>query len=250
MKFGLKLWSTNTNLVNSALSLIEDKTFDYIELFIVPGSSIDPFLIDVPYIIHIPHEKFGVNIGDPAKKEYNLQIVDTCIKWADEIDARYLILHAGDGSMDAALDVVKNISDTRVLIENMTKLGLSDESMLGYSPEQIYELISVSDLNLCLDFGHAAKAALSLGVDYKKYIEEFMKLEPLMFHICDGDFKGEKDKHMNIGEGEYDFEFLLGCVMGNKGQYVTVETPRANMEALGEDVGNVGRLRRYRNLVS
>lgn len=55
-----------------------------------------------------------------------------------------------------------------------------------------------------------------------------MKLEPLMFHICDGDFKGE-----------YDIGFLLECVVGNKGQYVTVETPRADMGALGEDVGRL-----------
>lgn len=62
--------------------------------------------------------------------------------------------------------------------------------------------MKISKRDLCLDFGHAAKAALSRGIYYKVCIEEIMKLKPRMAHICDGDFKGEKDDHMNIVGGE------------------------------------------------
>jgi len=129
MKFGLKLWSINTNLIDQAVSLIDNRTFNYIELFVVPDTQIKPFLIDVPYIIHIPHEKFGVNIGDPTAKEYTLQKINESIAWADRLNAKHLILHAGHGSMQHATYLLRGLSDSRLLIENVPKVGLGGEAM-------------------------------------------------------------------------------------------------------------------------
>jgi len=239
MKFGLKLWSINIDLIDQAVRLIDEKVFDYIELMVIPDSEIKPFLIDIPYTIHIPHEKFGVNIGDPAAKEYSLQKVNESIAWADRLNAKHLILHAGHGSMQHATDLLREVSDSRLLIENMPKVGLDGEAMIGYSPAQIEELIGDGDMGLCLDFGHAVKAAVSLGVDYKGYVRGFMGLEPRVFHVSDGTLSGEKDEHLGIGEGEYDFGFLMGCVRGRGMEMVTMETPRVSQCSLVEDVGNV-----------
>jgi len=239
MKFGLKLWSINTDLINQAVHLIDEKVFDYIELFVVPDSDIKPFLIDVPYIIHIPHEKFGVNIGDPGAKEYSLQMINESIAWADQLNAKHLILHAGHGSMQHATDLLREVSDSRVLIENMPKVGLGGEAMIGYSPAQIEELIGDGDMGLCLDFGHAVKAAVSLGVDYKEYVQGFMGLEPKMFHVSDGWLSGERDEHLGIGEGEYDFRFFMRCVGGSEFKMMTIETPRVYLGLLEEDVQNM-----------
>ena len=239
MKFGLKLWSINTDLIDQAVHLIDEKVFDYIELMVIPDSEIKPFLIDVPYIIHIPHEKFGVNIGDPAAKEYSLQKINECIAWADRLNAKHLILHAGHGSMQHATDLLREVSDSRLLIENVPKVGLSGEAMIGYSPAQIEELIGDSDMGLCLDFGHAVKAAVSLGVDYKEYVRGFMEFEPRMFHVSDGTLSGERDEHLGIGEGEYDFGFLMGCVGRSEFKMMTLETPRVYLERLEEDVQNM-----------
>ena len=228
MKFGLKLWSINTDLIDQAVHLIDEKVFDYIELMVIPDSEINPFLIDVPYIIHIPHEKFGVNIGDPAAKEYTLQMINESTTWADQLNAKHLILHAGHGSMLHATNLLREVSDSRLLIENMPKVGLGGEAMIGYSPTQIEELIGDSDMGLCLDFGHAVKAAVSLGVDYKEYVKGFMRLEPRMFHVSDGMLSGERDEHLGIGEGEYNFGFLMGCVEVSGSGLVTVETPRVD----------------------
>ena len=238
MRFGLKLWSINTDLIDEAVRLIDEKVFDYIELMVMPDSEIRPFLIDVPYIIHIPHEKFGVNIGDSAAKEYSLQKINESIAWADQMNAKYLILHAGYGSMQHATDLLREVSDSRLLIENMPKVGLGGEAMIGYSPAQIEELIGDSDMGLCLDFGHAVKAAVSHGVDYKEYVEGFMGLEPRVFHVSDGMLSGERDEHLGIGEGEYDLGFLMGCVEKNNSALVTLETPR-NRKSLNEDMENL-----------
>jgi deoxyribonuclease-4 len=88
------------------------------------------------------------------------------------------------------------------------------------------------------------KAAVSLGRPYKEFIEEFLKLKPKMFHISDGKLDNEKDEHLNIGEGDYDFEFLMSCVKKNNLTYITLETPRLNQETLEEDIRNINALKK------
>lgn len=244
MKFGLKLWSTDTEMIDQAIRLINEKLFDYIELFVIPDTQISPFIIDVPYVIHIPHEKFGVNIGDASRKKYNLQKINESIIWADKLNVKYLILHAGHGSMEQAIDLLRKVEDDRLLIENMPKVGLNDESMIGYSPTQIEELIRDTDRGLCLDLNHAAKAAVSMGEDYREYVRDFLVFEPKMFHISDGKLDNEKDEHLNIGEGDYDFEFLIRCTKMNNPTYITLETPRLNQKTLEEDIRNINMLKR------
>ena len=248
MKFGLKLWSINTDLIDQAVHLIDEKIFDYIELMVIPDSEIKPFLIDVPYIIHIPHEKFGVNIGNPAAKEYSLQKINESIIWANRLNAKHLILHAGHGSMQHATDLLRGLSDSRLLIENVPKVGLGGEAMIGYSPAQIEELIGDSDMGLCLDFGHAVKASVSLGVDYKEYVKRFVGLKPRVFHVSDGMLSEERDKHLGIGEGEYDFEFITNCIYMNKAiSYTTFETPRISLDSLESDLENINEFEKLIN---
>jgi deoxyribonuclease-4 len=65
-----------------------------------------------------------------------------------------------------------------------------------------------------------------------------------MFHISDEISNTEKDEHLNIGEGDYDFEFLMECVKRNNSTYITLETPRLNQETLKEDIRNITLLKR------
>ncbi|NPE27409.1 TIM barrel protein [Methanococcoides sp. SA1] len=239
MELGLKLWSTNINLIENSIQLIENNIFDYIELFVVPNTDINPFLIDVPYIIHIPHEKFNVNIGECSKKLHNSKMITNSINWADELNAKYLILHAGYGSLDNGISFLDTIDDNRLLIENMPKIGIAGESMIGYSTEQL-EILLNDKRDLCLDLGHAIKAACSMQIDYKPFIEEFIdKFKPKMFHFSDGISNNEKDEHLKLGDGDYDLQFLKKSILKNKSQYVTMETPRLNQKSLSEDRENI-----------
>ena len=177
IKFGLKLWSTNSNLLKEAKELIKRGLFQYIELMPIPKTEILPFLdqlYDIPYIIHITTEKHGVNIADKNKEEYNLRTIDNCIEWADKLNAKYLILHPGFGLIDNAIKFLNKIEDKRVLIENMPKVGLNGESMIGYTPNQIKELIG-NKFGLCFDLNHAIKASISLNKDYKQFLKEFLE---------------------------------------------------------------------------
>ena len=239
IKFGLKLWSINTDLINKAVQLIDEKTFDYIELLVVPDTNIDPFKIDVPYVVHIPHHKFGVNIGESRLRKYNLEKIYESISWADKLNAKYLILHAGHGSIKSAANILGEVMDNRLLVENMPKVGLNGEKMIGYSLEQIKELININNIGLCLDLEHTAKATVSLGLEYKGYINMFLEFHPKIFHISDGTLKCENDEHLNIGEGDLDFGYLLKCIRRNHSRLTTIETPRTEQGSLYSDILNV-----------
>lgn len=97
---------------------------------------------------------------------------------------------------------------------------------------------------MCLDFGHAVKAALSLRANYKKIMKDFLKLKPKVFHISDGTMGNEKDEHLNIGEGEFDCKYFLRCIKNTAPGFVTVETPRVNKNSLQDDVENINTIRK------
>ena len=63
-----------------------------------------------------------------------------------------------------------------------------------------------------------------------------------MFHIADGKLNNEKDEHLNIGEGDYDFGVLMNCVLGSASGLVTLEMPRTNLNSFDEDLKNLERL--------
>jgi deoxyribonuclease-4 len=241
IKFGLKLWSTNSNLLKEAKELIENNVFQYIEVTPIPNTEMTSFLAyNLPYIIHITTERHGLNIADKEKEEINLKMIYSCIEWADKLNAKYLILHPGYGPVNSAIEFLDNIKDKRILIENMPKTGINDEKMVGYTPEQINRLVD-KKFELCLDLNHAIKAAISLNKDYKQFVEEFLELNPKMFHISDGKLNNEKDEHLNIGDGDYDFGFLATCVKKSDSKYVTLETPR-NLNSFDNDINNLKKL--------
>lgn len=245
IKFGLKLWSTDRNIIQEAKELIKDGTFDYIELMAVPDTDISLFKeMKAPFIIHIPHDGFGLNIADKEKKEFNLKIINQSIECADKLSAEYLILHPGFGQMEAAIKFLKGVSDSRILIENMTVVGAHNEKMIGYNLKQI-KILAKNKFGFCLDFGHAIKAAISLKVEWAKFIEQLLTLQPKVFHVSDGTFLEGPDDHFNIGEGEYDFKFFLDCVKKNASQLVTLETPKEDLTSLKQDLENLKKIKNY-----
>jgi len=236
---GLKLWSTNTDLLPEAALLVQNGPFEYIELMPVPGTSVEPFVqYDIPFVLHCATERFGVNIADTTITEYNLQIIDKCLEWADVLGTEYVILHPGFGEIENSLIFLEKIVDPRVLIENMPKVGINGEKSIGYNLKQIHSLLNVNDFGLCLDLNHVVKGAISLKEDYKEYIKKIMSLNPVMFHIADGMLNIEIDEHLSIGDGEYDIEFMLECVDGFP---VTIETPKKHNN-LKNDLINVTKL--------
>ncbi len=239
--FGLKLWSSNTNLIKDIDKLIELHTFHFIELSPIPGTAISPFQqISVPYVIHITPEKFGVNIADNNKYELNNQIFRECLKWADKLNAKYIVIHPGWSDLNNSVKFLEKFDDTRFLIENMPKVGIIGEKMVGYDLNQLQSLMG-KKFGFCLDLNHAIKAAISLEIDYKEWVIQLLRLNPKLFHISDGILTIESDEHLNIGTGQYDMNFLMQCIEKSSEKMVTLETPREN-NSLMSDVRNLKRI--------
>lgn len=243
--FGLKLWSINAPLLEQAEEVIKKDLFQDIELSIVPGTDISPFLsYQLPFCIHITTDLYGVNIASPQSHENTARQIACCMNWADLLDARYLILHPGVGMIDDALHFLKDMDDDRILIENMPRSGLHGENMVGYSPDEMEQLIG-DHFGFCLDLNHAMKASAGLQVPHDELIEEFMQLEPKMFHISDGHSSSEIDEHLNIGAGDYDMPALLGWVRDSRAPVMTLETPRADHRSLSEDLINLDAIKHF-----
>ena len=244
INYGLKLRTNEAILMKRAMKLIDKGIFGYVELLINPNNpDITPFMkYDIEYIVHAPHENYGVDIGTSEKNDFTLKMIDYILKCADKLDAKTVILHAGTGSLENATRVLSNFVDSRLVIENMPKVGLNGEMCRGHDTKSIKELIG-KKFGLCLDFGHAIKAALSLKIDSKQLLSEFMDLEPKVYHISDGDLSTEKDNHLDIGEGTFDFNSISQCISIGKSEKITLETPRLT-NTLKNDIENITKLKK------
>jgi len=240
VQFGLKLWSRDADLLPAAADLIRQGIFHYVELTPLPGAAIGPFLAEkIPYLIHVPAEQAGVNIADPAQWDRSRQVILEAREWADRLGAEGTILHPGFGRPGVAAAFLRKLEGTGILIENMPKVGISGEPMVGYDRDSLEPLLG-GGRRLCLDLNHAAKAAVSLGVDYRAFIRDLMDLSPALFHISDGTLTTVRDEHLPLGSGDYDLRFFRDCIARKRDARVTIETPRSR-RTLDEDLANLER---------
>lgn len=195
--------------------------FDFLEFYTTPGSFLSvselAVLKEIPIIVHAPHSQHHFNIFEIDDSKINL-FKDLVLKTADFLDAKYIILHPGVGqSKDLFKKNLAKIADPRILIENMPKfIRLYDKNgnfikdeHFGWSREQLLFIKKECGFNICFDFGHAIKSAVSQKIDYREFIEDLIKeLQPSYFHFCDGDTSQEMDEHLNLTEGNFDLKWI------------------------------------------
>jgi deoxyribonuclease-4 len=229
LRFGLKLYSTDTSLISAAQSL-EEGHFQYVELYVVPGTFRETIRhwksFNIPYVIHAPHSSHGVNLARREHRTGNRIHMGETRAFADALGASTIIVHGGNnGFLSECIYQIRMLGDKRIVIENKPKIGLRGELCIGWSPADFHVIASAGLLHgVVLDFAHAACAARSEGIDEMGMIESFLAFHPIVFHLSDGDATSEKDTHLNLGEGDRDLGFYVGCVP--PGGYITLETPR------------------------
>lgn len=247
LKIGLKLYSTNTELIPEALSL-KNKYFNFIELYIIPGSykkTIESWKkFDVPYVIHAPHSFNGVNLAQVEKWETNLLFYNETRLFADSLNSDIIIAHGGNkGSFDETIRQIKSIGDKRIILENKPKLGLNNEICVGWSPAEFKKIFDEHIINgIALDFGHASCAARSSGVDVMDIVKELIVFNPKIFHLSDSDSLSERDKHFNLGKGNLDLLQFIQFVPVNG--LLTIETPREVSKGLSDFIEDVKYLKK------
>ena len=240
MKLGLKIWSTNDYYIKEAIDLFSKGIFDYIELFTVQNS--EHFIerwseLNIPYILHAPHSLAGINPAQKKLEAYNLKNIETLEKFRKALNPKYIIFHPGlDGEINETirqfLILKKEFPEIHKisLIENKPVKGINGEKCIGTNPEEIKSLMNKTEMNFCLDIGHAFCAANSLKIDIWEFFEEMLQLKPSMFHLSDGTNNSELDEHRNYRNGNFDLKKILSFLPKNS--IISIETEKTSNKKL------------------
>ncbi|MFQ5685291.1 MAG: sugar phosphate isomerase/epimerase family protein [Candidatus Scalindua sp.] len=235
LKLGLKLWSTNTFYIKPALELYRQGAFDYVELYVDPGSGKDCQSQwtgkEFPFVLHAPHSYSGLNLSLRKCKSENLRILKEVESFRLALEPKFVIFHPGIlGSINETIrqinDMKKEIPDiyNLAIIENKPKIGLKGEICIGASPEEIERIIGETDIGFCLDIGHAICFAAWAQIGWEEVVDQFTKLGPKVYHLSDGSMSSHTDAHLHYGDGDFDLSKIIKWIPSNK--YVSVETEK------------------------
>lgn len=249
-KLGLKLWNTNTDAyLAEAQKLYDQKIYDYIELYVLPNNldKLDKWKsLNIPFGIHAPHFQHGMNLSKKEYFESNMKLYEEVKTYADALNAEYIVFHSGtDGDYKETARQISIINDPRTVIENKpykTLPFIDGDFYVGGKVEEIKYIIDTIGCKFCLDIGHAIASANCQKIEPYSYIEEFMKLEPSMYHLSDINVTSEMDEHLNYGQGTLDFERLFKII--SKNPQITIETNKKSKENLDDFVQDVKFLRK------
>jgi len=246
-KFGLKLWSNNKIYFNEAEKLYKSGIYQYLELYVVPGSY-ESYIklwesIDAAYVIHASTYPIGLNLSNIENRDLNMQLTKEVIRFSDHLKAKTIIMHSGtNGTIEETVKQLKDIYDKRMLVENKPYLSLykkGGKQMFcnGNSPEEIKYIMEKTGVKFCLDIGHGISSANSHKIDPIKYLNDFLKLKPSMFHFTDGDYKSELDSHDHFGSGNYPVKQIMEMLP--KDCMITIESVKGNDSKLDDFTDDV-----------
>lgn len=250
-KIGLKLWNINTdNYLKEVEKIYTQGIYDYIELYILPGNldKIEKWkALNVPFNIHAPHFEHGMNLSKAENYENNLKFYQDVKTYADELNADYIVFHSGtDGDYKETAKQLLKINDKRTVIENKpyrTLPFIKGDFYVGGKIEEIKYIMDNVGCRFCLDIGHAISSANCQEIEPYFYIEEFMKLNPYMYHLSDIEITSDMDQHLNYGQGNLDFERLFKII--SKNPKITIETNKKSKENLDDFVADSKYLKEY-----
>lgn len=250
MKIGLKIWSINKEAFPKLREFYSKGLIQYVEMLIVPGSfdkeALSP-LIGIPMLFHAPEHQynFRINCKDKAFTEAS----STIRQFIRHFDEQRIIIHPGynkAGESFGVDDVIKNIKTLRgvePIIENVPdKAVVGGLTLIASTPEDIKKILLQTRAKFCLDFGHAVASANFHKQEPLECISAYLALNPLMFHVSDGNFSSSVDSHLDLGAGNYPLKDMLGLV--DNDSMITLETPKKDFLNLHEDMANLMRLYR------
>lgn len=248
LKPGLKLWSSNTFYIKPALELFRQGVFDYVELYVDPGTEKDALgqwsERGLPFFLHVPHSYSGFNLSRRECQSENLRILKEVEPYRLALEPEFVIFHPGiQGSIDETICQINGMKKefpdifNLAIIENKPKIGLKGEICIGASPEEIERIIEETALGFCLDIGHAICFAAWAQIRWEKVLHLFMKLKPKVYHLSDGDMNSHTDSHLHYGDGNFELSKIIKLIPSNV--YVSVETdkdPELHLKDFERDV--------------
>ncbi len=246
-RLGLKLWSTNDNYIDEAIRLFKQGVYSYIELYSVPNSYKKNVELwnnlkskyKIPFIMHCAHSMHGFSLSVSEKAESNKVLFEEAVTYYNQLDAEYLILHPGvfGTAKETVLQLKTLIKEhssmdsSRILIENKPRITLTSDVCIGSNPKELSFIKNECGLGFILDIPHAIKYAIGVNQDWNKVLEEFMLLSPKVLHVSDAFLSHEKDEHLHIGDGEFDFKKIFSICQAKN---ITIETNKDSNVSLSD----------------
>lgn len=239
-RIGLKLWNINTDYYyDEAIKLYNNKVFDYIELYVVPGhlDLLDKWKrIGIPFDIHAPHFAHNMNLSKKEFEKSNYLKYAEVNEYANLLNANIIVFHGGiNGDYKETARQIKNFNDKRILIENKPYQPLrmiGNNRCVGSKYDEIKYIIEETGCGFCLDIGHAICSANSQGIEPYSYIKKLVTLRPKRIHLSDIDITSKYDQHLNYGDGNVDFTRVLSVIP--KDINITIETKKSSPELLDD----------------
>ena len=242
IRYGLKLWSDNIDLVADVVAAHRDGHFDFVELYSNPAREPDYSALEamktVPVTIHATHSH-GFHefiIGDEQRKIWRQTIA-----LADFFKSPIIVLHPGRlHTIESFKENLAKIDDSRIHIENMAGRDLNNDPMFGQDMSDLLQLKNIKPI--CFDLEKAIKAACYQNIDYKKYIgEALLKLKPEYFHISGGDCTSPVDQHLDLAEANFDLRWIKNALNALPRCSIVFETPKK--DGLVNDLENMAYFR-------
>ncbi len=223
-KFGLKLWSKdfvkNKDFVKDAEIALKNGKFDFLELFALENSfddvanDVKSMFLGIKTVIHAPHGIQGLDISNKDEFLNNQKRIEDARRFADIMDACYIVLHPGmnrgDKYLEESIRQFKGFNDKRLTVENLpTYCSQTKKTLHGVTPLEIKKFIDEVQCPFCLDFSHAICGANGYNCDVYGFLDDMFELKPSMYHLCDGYMGSDNDSHLHFGMGNYDLKKLI-----------------------------------------
>lgn len=176
--------------------------------------------VDMEIQIHSPINDVNIASINPTLRRASIEEINKTLKLANSIDVEMVTVHPGiysplsiywDKTAKTAIDSLNKIREKgeeygiTIAMENFPEMWLA----LCSKPEETKDFLEETGLEFCLDVGHAYTSGS---------LDEFLEFEPVNLHIHDN--LGEEDAHLELGEGQIDFEMIIKSLKDYKGNYV------------------------------
>lgn len=230
MMLGAKVYSTDVDKLDLVNNLWCNELIDYLEIKIKPNTleNLVSFSnLGIDKIFHAATADDGFNLSNAPLMKNMLYLDEFVFPWVDECDTYDIIVHAGiGGTIKQACEQIRHMRDPgrsyNPIIENSPPRDNNRLECVGVLPKEMPLLFKPSSA-FCLDVGHAIAAANYHGKFHDEYLRSFLEFDPEYIHLHDGYYVEARDRHLNIGQGDYPIDEIVKMLPEDA--WITVETP-------------------------
>ncbi len=247
IKYGLKIWSNNTDWFEEAVERHKREEFDFVEIYSNSEVAHDYLALEklkqIPVLAtHIGHlDKAGFHDFFLTKEQEPAWQMTR--ELTDFFEAPRIVVHpANNHNPGSFWENLKKLNDERIIIETMpviSPLG-GENRKFGTNIDDIIEISKQK--KICLDICKSIKAAVYHDKPYKEFLLEILgEIEPEYMHISGCDLRSPIDQHLDLWEAEFDVKWIRETIeeyAKDKVVYLAFETPKSG-KGLENDIKNI-----------